>query len=135
MQVAFKVDRGCNTANGWCANSDCLGNSETENSFAINRYCMPVQANQDDALEKGEISGSELLKESLRMYVLFDMLPQNKNLVWFEYMNQFDENICNELPDVETCSYETMAQVGISSDTIEAIKANVTATINSLNNS
>jgi len=48
------------------------------------------------------------LSESLRMYVLFDLLPENKNKVWFDYMEKFDTNLCLDLKDVETCSYETM---------------------------
>ena len=79
------------------------------------------------------VSGSELLKESLRMYLLFNMLPENKNTIWFEYMNVFDDNLCLEVKDVETCSYETMKQSGVSKDLVQAIQQNITNTFNQLN--
>ena len=78
------------------------------------------------------VSGSELLKESLRMYLLFNMLPENKNTIWFEYMNVFDDNLCLEVKDVETCSYETMKQSGVSNDLVQAIQQNITNTFNQL---
>jgi hypothetical protein len=51
---------------------------------------------------------AEILKESLRMYALFYLLPENKDSIWFEYMERFDEQICLEEKDVEACSYEAM---------------------------
>lgn len=45
-------------------------------------------------------------------------------------MDKFDSNLCLELPDVEACSYETMKETGVSNDLIEAIKKNVTETLN-----
>ena len=66
------------------------------------------------------------------MYVLFDLLPVNKNKVWFDYMEKFDSNLCLDVKDVETCSYETMKQAGVSDDMIEAIKKNITETMNQL---
>ncbi len=67
-------------------------------------YCFPV----DHSDTSDFVPGSELLKESLRMYLLFNMLPENKNTIWFDYMNKFDDNLCLEVKDVETCSYEAM---------------------------
>lgn len=60
------------------------------------------------------MSGSDLLIESLRMHLLFNLLPENKNKLWFEYMNRFDDNLCLEVKDVETCSYDTMREIGVS---------------------
>ncbi len=45
-------------------------------------------------------TGADLLKESLRMYVLFNLLPENKDKVWFDYMDRFDHNLCLDEPDV-----------------------------------
>ena len=67
------------------------------------------------------------------MYLLFNMLPENKNTIWFEYMNVFDDNLCLEVKDVETCSYETMKQSGVSKDLVQAIQQNITNTFNQLN--
>ena len=67
------------------------------------------------------------------MYLLFNMLPENKNTIWFEYMNKFDDNLCLEVKDVETCSYETMKQSGVSKDLVQAIQQNITNTFNQLN--
>lgn len=67
------------------------------------------------------------------MYLLFNMLPENKNTIWFEYMNKFDDNLCLEVKDVETCSYETMKQSGVSNDLVQAIQQNITNTFNQLN--
>lgn len=47
-------------------------------------------------------------------------------------MEKFDSNLCLDVTDVETCSYETMKQAGVSDDMIEAIKKNVTETMNQL---
>ena len=66
------------------------------------------------------------------MYLLFNMLPENKNTIWFDYMNKFDDNLCLEVKDVETCSYETMKQSGVSNDLVQAIQQNVTDTLNQL---
>jgi hypothetical protein len=77
-------------------------------------YCFPV----DHSDTRDFVSGSELLKESLRMYLLFNMLPENKNTIWFDYMNKFDDNLCLGFKDVETCSYEAMKQSGVSNDLV-----------------
>ena len=88
---------------------------------------MPV-----DRHDKNTASGSDILKESLRMYVLFDLLPESKNDLWFRYMDKFDKKDCLEEKDVETCSYDTMKECGVSSDLIEAIKSNLTGTLSEL---
>lgn len=48
------------------------------------------------------------------MYVLFEMLPEDKNYVWFSYMDNFDSNLCLEVMDVEECSYQAMRQSGVT---------------------
>jgi len=48
------------------------------------------------------------------MYLLFNMLPANKDEVWFKYMIGFDSNLCLDVKDVETCSYDTMKKVGVA---------------------
>ena len=116
----FRVDYECTVA--FCDTNDCIGSEE-------NKYCFPV----DRSNIRDVVSGSELLKESLRMYLLFNMLPENKNTIWFEYMNKFDDNLCLEVKDVETCSYETMKQSGVSNDLVQAIQQNITNTFNQLN--
>ena len=50
------------------------------------------------------------------------MLPENKNTIWFEYMNKFDDNLCLEVKDVQTCSYDTMRESGVSNELIDAIQ-------------
>jgi hypothetical protein len=105
----FPVDYDCSV--GFCDTNDCLGSEE-------NKYCFPV----DRSKTRDVVSGAELLKESLRMYLLFNMLPENKNLIWFDYMSKFDNNLCLEIKDVESCSYETMKQSGVSDDFIQAIQ-------------
>ena len=47
-------------------------------------------------------------------------------------MNKFDDNLCLEVKDVETCSYETMKESGVSNDLVQAIQQNVTNTLNQL---
>jgi hypothetical protein len=66
------------------------------------------------------------------MYLLFNLLPENKNSIWFDYMNKFDDNLCLEIKDIELCSYETMKQSGLSGDLIQAIQQNITNTIKQL---
>lgn len=47
-------------------------------------------------------------------------------------MEKFDTNLCLDVKDVETCSYDTMKQAGVSDDMIEAIKKNISETMNQL---
>lgn len=82
----------------YCEEADCLGSKE-------NRYCLAVERGMG---VRDVTPGGEILKESLRMYALFYLLPENKDSVWFEYMERFDEQICLEEKDVEACSYEAM---------------------------
>lgn len=103
--LRFRVDYGCGVT--FCDANDCIGSEE-------NQYCFIV----DRSNTRDVVSGSDLLKESLRMYLLFNMLPENKNTVWFEYMNKFDDNLCLEVKDIETCSYDTMGEIGVSSDLV-----------------
>ena len=60
------------------------------------------------------------------------MLPENKNTIWFEYMNKFDDNLCLEVKDVQTCSYDTMRESGVSNELIDAIQQNITNTLKQL---
>lgn len=60
------------------------------------------------------------------MYLLFNFLPESKNKAWFEYMKKFDDNLCLELKDIETCSYETMAEAGVAIELINAVRLNFT---------
>ena len=47
-------------------------------------------------------------------------------------MENFDSNLCLELKDIETCSYEAMKDTGVSNDMIQAIQQNITNTIKQL---
>ena len=47
-------------------------------------------------------------------------------------MEKFDSNLCLELNDIETCSYEAMKDTGVSNDMIQAIQQNITNTIKQL---
>ena len=113
MEVRFRVENNCED---WiCSKDDCVGT-------LIEKYCRNIPKPDDPSTEYTK--GSDIVKEQLREYFLWEEVRSQNPSVWWEYMTKFDDNICLE-KDVEDCSYSTMQQVGLSSSIIAKVKTGV----------
>jgi hypothetical protein len=116
---SFRVDTHC-TKEIFCKKTDCVG-------ILTEKYCRTVEKKDDD--DQNSLNGVKIIEEQLREYFLWELLPLEKKLSWWEYMTKFDHEDCIDVPDPKDCSYTVMGNIGIDKGITDKIESSIQETI------